>query len=127
MKRWMDKIRFMAVIMVSVFIAACFFTGTVMGKGEADTQELEGYYHSKEQSLVEDAREFLKGEGYADSGVMLTRVIESDGSRQYTLTIHHRRIDKLEEAERQLLVEKLEKIAFKDANSTFCCKFFINQ
>ena len=126
MRRWMDKIRFMAVIMVSVIIAACFFTGTVMGKGEADSQELDGYYHSKEQSLVEDAREFLKEEGYADSGVMLTRVIEADGSRQYTLTIHHRRIGKLDEDERQLLMEKLQKIAFNDASSTFCYKFLIN-
>ena len=79
-----------------------------------------------EKGLVEDARLLLSERGFANSGVMLTRVIDENGSRQYTLTVHHGRISKMSDEDRQFLMAELEQIVFEDDNSIFFHKFFEN-
>lgn len=121
------NIGFMTATVILVFATAYFCVGTVLSRTDLSTQELESYYYEMEQELVRDARRFLDQEGYANSGVMLTRVVDADGSRMYTLTVHHGIIDKMGEEDRQLLLAELEKIVFIDADSTFRHEFLLNQ
>lgn len=123
----MGNIGFGAVTMLLVLATTYFCVGTVFSRTDLSRRELENYYYEKEQELVREARQFLDGEGYTNSGVMLTRVVDSDGSRSYTLTVHHGRIDGMGEEDRGLLLVELEKFAFTDDASTFHYEFLINQ
>lgn len=115
------------IVMILVLTAVCLSAGTAMGRGSLSRQELEAYYKEKEQALVADTRAFLDGEGFLNSGVMLTRVLEMDGSRVYTLTVHHGKIDKMCEEDREVLMAELEKMVFEDECCTFEHEFLINQ
>ena len=69
------------VVMTALVLAAVsLFAGTAMGQDSLSAQEIEAYYQEKERALVAQAREFLNKEGFADSGVMLTRILDADGS-----------------------------------------------
>lgn len=113
--------------LVLVLTAVCLSAVTAMGRGSLSAQELEAYYQEKERALVAQAREFLDGEGFANSGVMLTRVLDVDGSRVYTLTVHHGKIDRMCEEDRELLMAELEKMVFEDEACIFRHEFLINQ
>ena len=116
------SVRFWAVTIMLVFVTAFCFAGTVRCGTGSGGQELENDYRERERQLVEKAREYLDRQGYADSGVMLTRVVDADGSREYTLRIHHGRIAGLSGKEREKLVNGLQEIAFEDQH----CVFSIN-
>lgn len=126
MRRGSKNIGFMMTVLALVMVAAFCWTGVAMSRIHVNAQELEAYYQEMEREMVEDARLLLSERGFANSGVMLTRVIDEDGSRQYTLTVHHGRISKMCEEDRQLLMEELEQITFEDENCIFFHKFFEN-
>ena len=88
-----------ALILVTVFCT----TGTVMGMGKNAARVDEKYYRQMEKEYVEWVRSYLQEEGYGNSGVTLTKVLYEDGSREYTLNVHHKRIDKLSESEQSAL------------------------
>ena len=116
------------VVMTALVLAAVsLFAGTAMGQDSLSAQEIEAYYQEKERALVAQAREFLNKEGFADSGVMLTRILDADGSREYTLTVHHGKIDRMCMEDRELLMAELEKMVFEDEDCNFKHEFFINQ
>lgn len=115
------------VVLVLTLFAVFCYAGTVKGRTDPGVREIEGYYQEKEKGLVADVKEFLSGQGFVHSGVMLTRVIEADGSREYTLTVHHGKIDRLDEESRQLLMNELEEIVFEGGDCTFRHEFLINQ
>ncbi len=115
-----------AVLVLTLFVVCCC-AGTVKSRTNLSVQETEGYYQEKEKGLVKEVKEFLNGQGFVHSGVMLTRVIDADGSREYILTVHHGKIDRLDEEGRQLLMNELEEIVFEDGNCTFRHEFLINQ
>jgi len=122
-----EGIGFAVSVSVLAVIITCLLAGIVMSRTDVSARELEGYYQEKEQELVGNAREFFDRMGFPDSGVMLTRVVDTDGSRQYTLSVHHGRIDRMCEEDRQALMEEFEKFVFEDADSVFFHKFYVNQ
>ncbi|MCM1193845.1 MAG: hypothetical protein NC123_18615 [Butyrivibrio sp.] len=123
MKREAGSFRFWAATVILVSVAALSFAGTVLCGADLSGAEPEGCYREKEEQLVKDTRAWLNRSGFDNSGVMLTRVVEGNGSRTYTVTIHHREIDRLEEAEREALARELAAFAFEDGSSTFYYKF----
>lgn len=125
--RGMNRGGFIGIVIALTLFSFFCCAGTAMSRTELSVQEIEGYYQEQERDLVKAARELLAEEGFAHSGVMLTRVVDSDGSREYTLTVHHGKIDKLDEDARKLLMEDLEKLVFEDTACTFRHEFLINQ
>lgn len=103
-------------IMVSVFS----FAGTVMSRTAFDAAEMEGYYREQEKNLERQVREYFEGKGFENSGIMLTRVVDTDGSREYTIRVHHRELSGMSEEECGKLEEDLQKLNFQDENSSFC-------
>lgn len=108
-----------------VLVSAFCVTGTVISQSRIGERELENYYREQERQLVRDTRAFLEEAGYRNSGVMLTKVMEADGSRVYTLTVHHGRIDAMEDQARETLREELSAYDFPAENCTFCHEFLI--
>ncbi|MBR1702495.1 MAG: hypothetical protein IJ716_11135 [Lachnospiraceae bacterium] len=63
--------------------------------------------------------------GYAHCGITLNRVVEKNTERTYTFTIHHRKIDRLDSAEREALMQRLKVLAenFPCASPEDRCEF----
>lgn len=127
MRRKRERDRSVAAMLILTLISVYFCAGTVMSRTNLSVQEMEGYYREKEKTLVQDVKDFLDGEGFVHSGVMLTRVVDMDGSRVYTLTVHHGKIDKMCQENRTMLMERLEGIVFEDEDCSFRHEFLINQ
>ena len=87
MKKRAGAVSFIAVTIILVLVAAYFCAETVKCRTDVSAQEMEAFYLEKEEELVAETRAFLKKEGYENSGVMLTRVVDADGGRQYTMII----------------------------------------
>lgn len=124
MKRRTGIVSFVAGTVLLVLIAALFAGCTAMSRTEIGVRELEEYYLTKEQALTKDVRELLAMKGYENSGVMVTRVIEDDGSRIYTIAVHHKRIDLLDDKEREMLLSQVEDLFFDDEACIFYINFF---
>ena len=124
MERRAGIVSFVAGTVLLVLIAALFVGCTAMSRTDIGTRELEEYYLTKEQALTKDVRELLAVQGYENSGVMVTRVIEDDGSRFYTIAVHHKRIELLDDKERDMLLSQVENLVFDDEACSFFIDFF---
>lgn len=105
------KKRFVLITVVLIMITVFCTTGTVMGMEKDAARVDEKYYKQMEKEYVTQVKSYLQEEGYENSGVTLTKVLYEDGSREYTLNVHHKRIDKLSESEQNALRNTLEEFA----------------
>ena len=103
-------------LMLTIFLLA---TQTVQSSECHNRKETEAFYQALEKEYLADIKGYLNTEGLVNSGVMITRIVEEDGSRVYTVTIHHRRLDKFSEEEKAELIEELRMLAFWDENCSF--------
>lgn len=65
------------------------------------------YYREIENAYVSDVRQTLTKEGFSNAGVSMTKVVNDLGGFDYTLKVHHRRIDRMDESERETLSKLL--------------------
>lgn len=137
MERRAGRFYFWAVTITLFFVAAFCCAGKIKGRESLSAQERERCYRAMEEELVSGTREFLRAQGLENSGVMLTRVVETGDVRQYTLTVHHGGIDRMDEAERAALMVELKAFAagayekyvenqIGEADCTVLHKFFID-
>lgn len=120
-----ENIGFILLTACLVLLGAFCITGTVMSQSRPGEQELESYYRAKEKQLVSDTREYLGQNGFSNSGVTLTRVMDTDGVREYTITVHHGKIDKLDASARESLKNELLKLVFADDSCVFYHEFLV--
>lgn len=126
MNRKTGNLGFAAATALLILVTALSFAGTVMSRTDFNAAELEGYYQEEEARLVEDTRAYLNGHGLKNSGVMLTRVVEADGRREYTVTVHHQDIDKMTLEEREALALELAELDFSDEACIFFHEFLLS-
>lgn len=117
--------RFVIMTVCLVFVNTFFITGTVFCQSEPSDKELENYYQAKEHELVKETRSYLNQEGFRNSGVTLTKVINEDGCREYTVTVHHEKIDKMDNQSRENLREELATLVFATDNCYFSHEFLV--
>ncbi|MCM1046688.1 MAG: hypothetical protein NC417_14385 [Candidatus Gastranaerophilales bacterium] len=122
-RKMMGKLFFYGGTALLILAVALTFTITACGGSREDGMKTESYYREREQELESVVRNYLNENGYADSGVALTRVVDGEGNRAYTLTIHHRRIDRMEAAERAALAKQIAQFMFAEEGCTFACRF----
>lgn len=110
-------------LIVSVFlilvIAFCV-SDTVFSQGSHERAMEERYYREMENIYVQEVGDLLADKGYENSGIIMTYVLDENGMRTYTVTIHHRRIDRLSEEERSALLLQCSGIAFPDTACGLC-------
>ena len=124
MGRRAGSLGFWAVTIILVIVTAFCCAGTVMSRTDFSKVELEKFYREWEEQLTDDVRAYLGQQGYENSGVMLTRLVDEEGVRQYTFSIHHRDIMELNEAGREKLKENLSHMLPVYENCTFSMNFF---
>lgn len=113
-------------VLITVFfvlIIAFCICGTVISQSKHAGRAEEQYLHAIEQEYTGAVRKLLAKQGYENSGITMTRVTDTDGSREYTVTIHHRRLSKLSEEKRQELLAEFEGLEFPDKECGLFHKF----
>lgn len=101
------------VIIITIVLALAAALGIGLhaaGKAALNRREKAEYQKQMEKAYVKELRAFLTEQGYVNSGITLTRTTESDGSFFYKAEIHHQRIDRMEEAEREVLLAELSEL-----------------
>ena len=98
------------VIITVSALALIGITGTVHSSEKVERRGREKYYREIEAEYVKEVRVFLNEEGYSNSGVTMTKVIDEEENRSYTMTIHHRGIGNLQQEEQEQLQEELLQI-----------------
>lgn len=109
-------------VLLVLIIAFCI-SSTVIGQNKSDARAEEQYYHTAEQKYIQEIRDLLKEKGYSNSGITMNRVIEEDGTREYTVLIHHRRISRLSNEEKNALVRECQSINFSVENCSIFHEF----
>lgn len=106
-----------------ILVTAFCVSGTVQSQSRHAAEEEERYYKEMEEIYVSEIRAFLADAGYRDSGIMMTKIIDEEGGRDYTVTIHHDKFDKLSCKEKKELLDACGRIGFPDRECGFCHKF----
>ena len=100
-----SNIAFLITTVMLILIIVLCIGRTVKSESRSETQRIEN--RVQEQQLLSDMRQYLEEHGYRNSGVTLTYAVDTDGSCDYTFTIHHRRINAMSETERETLSGEL--------------------
>ena len=111
---------FTGVLMILILFCIC---GTVKGQNREDIGLNMKYYGQLEQDYQSNIRKQLQNLGYENAGVILCRIMDVDGSVVYTLSIHHRRIDNMNDEQRKELIKKLSIFKLGEENFKVETKF----
>lgn len=80
-------------------------------KGDAiQREETEENYREMEEQYRLQVQEVMTQAGYPNSGVTMTYVTSEDGNRQYTVQIHHRRLEKMKTEDQEQLKQEVSHI-----------------
>lgn len=92
-------------MILPALITILAISGTVHGRNKEKEGDTEQYCYTARQEYMQEIRDYLEEKGYGDSGITINYVTDEDGTVEYTVTIHHRKIDKLDEEEKTHLAE----------------------
>ena len=118
-----SNISFVITVMLSVLVVLFCTKETVIGQSRTDLKRQKQYYAVKEEEYRSGMRRMLTDKGYTNSGITIRWVLEDEGTRTYTVLIHHKRIDRLDAGEREELIRELEKTEFVDEYCSFQYEF----
>lgn len=110
--------RFGLLTILLVLVILFCVKGTAISMGHAQRAAENSYYLALEREYTAAAREFLKEQGFEDCGVMMTRVM-SEGGREYTVRIYHRRLKRMGPEEKKALENRLSQQEFRQDVCTF--------
>lgn len=119
----MKRYRFYMLTVMLVFTLFSLVTMRVKGQGEVDFAADRERYEQLEDSYTERLKDMLENKGYRNAGITMTKIYQPDGSREYTVQIHHKRINQLSDGEKILLLNELAAISFGGENCSVLHKF----
>lgn len=105
-------------------IAISFMIMTIKGHASNGNREVQLYYDEMESKYLKNMKGVLKEEGYIDSGITMTKIINMDGSRDYEIRIHNKNLENINDFEKDRLIDLLSQFTFDDQNCTFSHEFF---
>ena len=83
------KIVTILVLAVLVLWSICSIQANAAERAENDKAE----YQLQESQFKSEIRTCLEEMGYNNSGITMTKVMDADGSREYTVLVHHQDLD----------------------------------
>ena len=117
----MKRYRFYLIIAFMLLIS--FFSLQVNGQGKNSIAADRMFYEELEEEYTKQLSDVLEKKGYRNAGITMTKVYYEDGRREYTVQIHHKRIDRLSDGEKQLLMNELSAVCFGDSQCSVLHKF----
>ena len=121
----MRRYRFYMISLGVVLFLFSVATIRVNGQGEHNIAAEREFYEELEKTYVANMREMLGSKGYSNAGITMTKIYGTDGSREYTVQIHHKQIEKLSSPEQTVLQNELAQITLGDEQSRILHKFLI--
>lgn len=115
----MSERKFGMLTLLLILIIIFCIKGTVMSKENKQRAEENRYYLVLEREYVQNAREYLREQGFDNCGVMMTRVTNEDGSRVYTVRLHHRKFTGMAGKDKSVLVNRLSQAEFGQETCVF--------
>lgn len=125
MKNSVKNMVFIATTIVLILCSAFFITKTVCGQVDEDVIASEKYYRVQEQEYVREIRSYLNEQGFENSGVTLTRIVDEQGNREYQITLHHEYLEKMPAEEREDIFEEIKALAFEVNGCIFQIKLLV--
>lgn len=113
------NIGFVLFTFVLILITGCSMGSVAMCQPGGSVKVDEQYYGQLEEEYMEEVRGLLEEAGLVHAGVTLTHVREEDGTRIYTLHVHHRSYSCLNQEERDGLSRALAECAFETERCAF--------
>ncbi len=111
---------------VLLIVITVFFMGeTVESQAKSKLKAESSIYHEMEKEYLKNTRTILKEKGYENSGINMTKTIDEEGNRTYTVKIHNSKINALGEAEKESLLECLKSLQFADEECGFYHEFLV--
>ena len=118
-KSWTDRIIWgLAAIVLSMAAAMCI-AGSIKSQAADTLRAQEAYYEQLEREYIGQVRNFLTEQGYRNSGVTLSRIVDGEGQRRYRVLIHHGAIVRLEEEAQTELLEQVSDLGFHVPGCSF--------
>lgn len=99
-------------VMVLVLWSACGIKANAAERADNDRME----YQIQENTFLKEIRNCMEEEGYYNSGVTLTKIMDTDGSREYNVMVHHSDIDLEDEEKIASIYSLLCQVSFEDEN-----------
>lgn len=99
-------------VMVLVLWSACGIKANAAERADNDRME----YQIQENTFLKEIRNCMEEEGYYNSGVTLTKIMDTDGSREYKVMVHHSDIDLDDEEKIASIYSLLCQVSFEDEN-----------
>ena len=114
----MDKKTFIIFTIALIIVLSCGFSIRARGESKKLNDISNEYYKAIEQSYVDEVRTKLNDRGFANAGISLTKVVDESGAFEYTVSIHHRRIDRMDEYQREELSDiiTVDKVAVEGSS-----------
>lgn len=125
----MKKYWYEMAIVLMIMVIGFSVKSTVRGQEQVAIAAKEQFYREQEKILLHKTEDLLTRMGYCHCGITLNRVVEGETERTYTFTIHHRKIDQMEEEELGQLKETLKALtegfpcAVQEDSCKFCYQF----
>ena len=101
MKKMIRKIILLGVATLLLVILAVGMISITTYSVDRDNEKkaMDSYYKALEKQYVAEVKERMNELGYNNAGVMLTRSVNVDGTRKYTLKLNHKRLTGISEEE----------------------------
>ena len=99
-------------VMILVLWSACGIKANAAERTDNDRME----YQIQENTFLKEIRNCMEEEGYYNSGVTLTKIMDTDGSREYNVMVHHSDIDLDDEEKVASIYSLLCQVSFEDEN-----------
>ena len=119
----MRAYRFYMITIGLMIMAFMMMTLSVNATQSKRLQHENEYYEELEDSYVKELREELADRGFRNAGITMTKIFYEDGSREYTVKIHHKRMERLTKQEQDNLLADLTDVSFDDSECRVYLKF----
>lgn len=107
-----------------IIVLSLCFTSKAKGAGIQQTNLTGAAYLEIESQYTSQVREILNSKGFCNAGINLDKVTSEHGSLIYTLSIRHRRFDKMDDSKKADLKECIEGLTL-DVRSSKVSVIFI--
>ena len=115
--------RFYLITLGLIILTFTMMTMSVNAMESRRLQHRDAYYEEMENTYEEELRTRLSQEGYRNAGITMTKVFYEDGMREYTVKLHHKRIEALTVEEQEALLAELSKIELLNDECKVYLKF----
>ena len=118
MKRMRGK-GFGILTVILVLIIVFCIKATVMSRENTTGSKNNRYYAVLEEEYLNRVRQMLEEEGFCNCGINLRWIADVDGTREYTMILHHRYLERMSAREMAELTDRLTEAEFQDDVCSF--------